>query len=68
MDWNMKTSSVMVYVCVLKGQEAIPFSLEKKDRIYLTGMPAWKRNWGVIVIARSARAGFVVTTVIVGTG
>ena len=38
-DWNMKTSSVMVYVCVLRGKEAIPFSQEKKNHIYLVRMP-----------------------------
>ena len=45
-----ETSSVVVYVC-FRIREAIPFSLEKKDRIYLTGMPAWRRNWRAFVTA-----------------
>ena len=32
------TANVMVYVCALKIKEAILFSLEKKDYIYLTVM------------------------------
>ena len=49
-DWNMKTFSVvdvlaqraakvMVHVCALRIQEAIPFSWEKKEYTYLTRMP-----------------------------
>ena len=56
-DWNRKTSSVIVYMCVFRVREVIPFSLEKNDHIYLNA-----------IIARSARAGFVITTVIASAG
>jgi len=59
-------ASVMLYVCALKIKEAISFSLEKKDHIYLTWMLAWRRNWRAAVTSRSTCAGFIVTTVITG--
>ena len=40
----------MVYVCFLRIKEAIPFSLEKKDHIYLTRMLAWRRIWWLLQI------------------
>ena len=39
-DWNMKTSGVMVYVCIHRRKEAIHVSQEKKDHINLIRMPA----------------------------
>jgi len=42
MHWNRETSSVMVYVCVHRGQEVILLSLENKNHIYLIRMPAWR--------------------------
>ena len=34
--------SVVVYVCALGIREVIPFSLEKKYRVYLTCMSVWR--------------------------
>jgi len=54
----------MVYVCVLRGKKVIPFSLEKKDYIYLTGMPVWRQNWQAAITARSSHAKFIVMVVL----
>ena len=62
----MGAFSVVVYVCALRIREVIPFFLEKKDHIYLTGMQAWRQNRRVAVTARSSRAEFVATVVIIG--
>ena len=43
-DWNRKTSSVVIYMCVFRVRKTIPFSLEKKDHIYLIGIPMWRQN------------------------
>ena len=62
------TFNAVVYVCALRIREVIPFSLEKKDHIYLTGMLTGMKNWRVAVAARSARVGFVLKTVITSAG
>ena len=51
-------------VCALRDREATSLSLEKKDRIYLTWMLAWRRNLWIIITAQSARAEFIVTIMI----
>jgi len=53
-DWNKKTSSIadglaqgtgrMIYVYALRIREVIPFSLEKKDHIYVSRMLALRQN------------------------
>ena len=63
-----RTASVAMYVCAPRIKEAVPFSLEKNDHIYLTRIPMWRRNWQTAVTARCACTRVVITTVIVGVG
>ena len=49
-------------VCAFRIMEAIPFSWEKKDHIYLTWTPSWRAT----IIVRYTRVECVITAVIIG--
>ena len=42
------TATMIVYVCSMRIRKAIPLSLQKKDHIYLTDIPTWRRINGLL--------------------